>query len=409
MTESQAVQLRVNLWHPDGQQVALQAGQWPQLSAKPGDDLSKRVRESWGIDFWLLHEGGFSLGKTGLVHLQALAENLPPDWAWENLEVPPIPKARAWQQPGWPNRVERLLQLAGIPASSAIQQVFSTDLNTVLKVPTQHGDAYLKVSASPQEARVTDYLAKHLPELLPPLLAADTSAGWQISAAGRELLDSVGDLSTWTQAIERLAQFQTSADVTALTKLGCPAYPLGEMTERVDALLGDTKTLQGWGLAAPHLAPLQEARPLMRRAFAALAELGLPDLPAHGDAHPRNALSGAGGSVWFDWSETAAQAHPFMDLGWFLAFTFHPRRENLAIRQAHSALEGILTRHYLKVLGCPEAEALLRSAIPLALLHRAAIYNQQFRHWEGTIPGWRPNYTPYYLRLAAGELPRLTS
>lgn len=395
------------LYHPDGQQVALQVGEFPTLQAKQTDDLPRLARESWGVETWLLHDGGLVFGRNGMARLQAVQEHLPPHLTWEEREVDPLPKARRWQQSGWPNEVERMLQTAGISASGAVRQVFGTDLNAVLKIPTSAGDAYLKASDSPQEARVTAYLAGQMPQLLPPLLAADAVAGWQISASGGEMLDSVGELSAWMQAVERLAQFQTTADAAALAGLGCPAYPLAEMTERVDALLGDTETLKGWGLDDTRLERLQEARPQIGRAFAALAHLGLPEWPAHGDAHPRNALHGAGGSVWFDWSETACAAHPFMDMGWFLASTFHPSRENLAIRQAHPALEGRLIQHYLNALGCPEAGSLLRQAIPLSLLHRAAVYDGTFRRWEGTIPDWRPNYVPFYLRQAVRELVRL--
>ncbi len=217
----------------------------------------------------------------------------------------------------------------------------------------------------------------------------------------------MNDLHAWTGALQRLAQFQHQADADALAALGCLRFPLLEMAERVDSLLAEADTLRAWGLEEDHWTILTEARPIIRAAFRELATLNLPDLPAHGDAHPRNALNGERGPVWFDWAETASAAHPFMDAGWFLAFTFHPARAELPIRTANPDLENQLTAAYLSALGCTDAAPLLSRVVPLALLHRAVVYDARFHSWEGTIPGWRPNFVPYYLRLAARELARL--
>lgn len=77
-----------------------------------------------------------------------------------------------------------------------------------------------------------------------------------------------------------------------------------------------------------------------------------------------------------------------MDVGWFLAFVLHPKRHTLPIRTAQPDLQRHLAQAYLRVLGCPDAEQVLHKAIPLALLHRAAVYDQQFRHWQGSVADW---------------------
>ena len=189
--------------------------------------------------------------------------------------------------------------------------------------------------------------------------------------------------------------------------LGCPAFPSLDTAQRVDAFLSDTFTLTAWGLKPDEIATLQAARPAIRASFGALTAHGLPNLPAHGDAHPRNALAGAGESLWFDWSEAASAAHPLMDAGWFLAFALHPARANLPIRIAHPDLKTRLSAAYLEALGCPDASALLAQSIPLSLLHRAVVYDARFSDWHGTVPNWRPQYVPYYLGLAAREIDRL--
>lgn len=401
----EALSVPIILWHPDGKRVARQGSAWPTLKLAPDQELTAQLRAAWQVESWLLHDGGLAYGVTGSPRFEGLGETLPAGLSWQEVAVPELRLARPWHQLGWPAKAQALLREAGL--SGTLRQVSSSDLNTVLRVETPQGTAYLKKSHSPREMQATAHLERHFPDLGPKVLGLSETENWQILASGGALLDSVGDLGAWTEALERLATFQTSAKAQAWAALGCPIYPLADMQEKVSAFIGDTTTLQGWGLDPKTIAALQAARPDLERAFGEVAALGLPELPAHGDAHPRNALHGERGSLWFDWSE-AAFAHPFMDVGWFLAFVLHPKRHTLPIRTAQPDLQKHLAQAYLRALGCPDAEQVLDKAIPLALLHRAAVYDQQFRHWQGSIADWRPNYTPYYLRLAAGELGRLT-
>lgn len=410
--ESQTHCVGVALWHPDGAQVLLRDGGLPTLSVPEAADLPGIIQATWKADAWLLHDGGRTFGMEGVAQLQARTPRAPAGLTWGVLEVPPPLGAREWQRPGWPERARTRLD-AALRAHGLIRQgeptlVSAYDLGTVIRADTEQGPVFLKVGDGPREAAVTEYLSAHHPQGVPPVLGTDASTGTLVTLSGGELLDGWSDLSAWTGALERLAYFQTHADAAALAALGCPAWPLAEVTERVDALLEDTDALRDWGLHPGQVEPLQAARPAVRSAFRELSTLGLPDLPAHGDAHPRNALHGPRGSVWFDWSEAACAAHPFMDAGWFLAFTLHLGRGKLPVREAHPDLEAQLSAAYLKALGCPDATRELSRSLPLALLHRAAVYDHRFRHWEGTIPRWRPNYVPYYLKQAARELTRLT-
>lgn len=123
--------------------------------------------------------------------------------------------------------------------------------------------------------------------------------------------------------------------------------------------------------------------------------LGLPPSPAHGDAHPMNAITGCGG-VWFDWSE-ACVAHPLLDSGWFLAWLTHPGRGTLPLRQTHPDAATELWQTYLQASTLPKSTD-PKGAMTLSLVHRALAYHKRFRTWQGTVPGWRPEYVPYYLR-----------
>jgi len=111
-----------------------------------------------------------------------------------------------------------------------------------------------------------------------------------------------------------------------------------------------------------------------------------------------NALHGPEGCRWFDWSE-ASVAHPFMDVGWCLAWLMHPSRAALGVRRDHPEAASWLWRGYLQALEVPGAEPLIPEAVTLAMTHHALVYHDQYASWQGTVPGRRPQYVPYYLRL----------
>ncbi|MFC4424826.1 hypothetical protein [Deinococcus navajonensis] len=396
----------VIIWHPDGRQVLRDQAGWPTLAPDKRERLTDAARRVWNMDLWLLHEGGSSLDRPEPAHLRALSPECPRGMVWDEVDHAALPQARAWQQPHWPEdaaqHIDDALTQVGRIRTSALHPVHSNDLVSVIQADTTQGIVYFKASHSGREAAVTAFLARHHPDLVPPLLWADEAQGMILSASGGELLDAVGDIRPWEDALRQLARFQLQADPLALATLDCPGCALAEMADQVDALLGDVAVLKDWGVKEEDRTILEDQRPAIRAAFRALASLGLPDLPAHGDAHPRNALSGGRGSVWFDWSEARSAAHPFLDAGWFLWWTL--QKPGLPVAQAGEDLGPHLARTYLKALGCPEAQGLLLTSRPLALLQRAVAYDAQFRHWKGTIDGWRPLYVPYVLRQAARAL-----
>ncbi|MBZ9713105.1 phosphotransferase [Deinococcus multiflagellatus] len=404
----------VALWHAQALLVwRTPEGGWPQVLLSAEQPLEEALSAALG-PVWLLHDGGHLFGQAGLVHVQALGEGTPTGGGgWRAERPPPIPNVRRWQRPGWPATVNQLagqlLQGTGVALDGAPHLQFASDLSATHLLATSQGRAWLKVSDSGREAALTTHLWARHPELLPPVLAADPARGALLTQDGGALLDGAAALDAWTEALTRLARFQRTADAGALAAAGAPALPLQQMTEQVDALLGDRAALRGWNLEPAVADALTAARPRLRAALRDLQLHGLPDLPAHGDAHPRNALhSAARGSVWFDWSEAASATHPFMDAGWFLAFALHPSRAALPVWQAHPDAAARMGAAYLRALDAADAAPLLWRALPLALLHRAAVYDATFRTWTGTVPGTRPNYVPYYLRQAARELQRLT-
>lgn len=86
-----------------------------------------------------------------------------------------------------------------------------------------------------------------------------------------------------------------------------------------------------------------------------------------------------------------------MDIGWFLAWLSHPARDTLPLRQTHPDAATELWHSYLQTSDIPDATDLLSDVTRLALMHRVLVYHERFHRWQGTVPGWRPEYVPYYL------------
>lgn len=216
-------------------------------------------------------------------------------------------------------------------------------------------------------------------------------------------LSRQSELTFWSEAVTKLAQFQSAANTQTFQELGCSVYDFSTLANQAEAFLHDTDMLRDWGLTDIQVSSLQARLPRIRRAYERVLSLSLPLLPAHGDAHPMNALAGHH-TVWFDWSE-ACITQPLLDIGWFLAWLSHPARQTLPVRQTHPDAATKLWEDYLQALAnylqmpdIQNAEPWLPDVMVLALMHRALVYHKRFNNWQGTVPGWRPQYVPYFLR-----------
>lgn len=354
------------------------------------EGLRKAFFEQTGGRAFVLHDGGVGLGLEKdryLVRLEG-AVSAPTD------VYSPLEQARAWQQAGWFR--ETLSWLTDILGETVleVEQVSTYDLACVLRVRTKGRTVYLKASETGLEAALTAQLATRHPDLTPNVVAWDEQRLVTRDCGPR--LSEHADIAAWRVAVEKLAYFQRAADTRVFGLRGCPAHDFGALADRAERFLQDTDTLLGWGLTEAQAALLAEQVPRVKRAHEQVLALSLPLLPAHGDAHPMNALTGCG-VVWFDLSE-ACVAHPLLDIGWFLAWLSHSSRATLPLRQTRPDAEAELWRSYLHASDLPEALDLLSDVRVLALTHRALVYHERFYTWQGTVPGWRSEYVPYYLR-----------
>ncbi len=355
------------------------------------EGLRAAFQQGTGQPAFVLHDGGLGLGVAGenyLVRMESDVSGAPQE------AHTPLEHARAWQQPGWfAQTLDWLNSVLGEPVVKT-EQVSTNDLACVLRVVTEQRTVYLKASETGLEAALTARLAAQHPSLTPSVITRNAERNVLVTQDCGSHLSKQPELDFWEKAVEKLSRFQTTVDARELQALGCPVHDFTTLAERAETFLNSTGTLQNWGLTRTQAITLQAQLP--RISQARVAALELPLLPAHGDAHPMNALTG-GGAVWFDLSE-ACTAHPLLDIGWFLAWLSHPARHTLPLRQKCPDAAVGLWDSYLQILSLPNAAHLLNDVMVLALTHRALVYHERFEKWEGTVPDWRPQATPYYLR-----------
>ena len=360
------------------------------------EGLRKVFFERTGRHAFVLHDGGLGLGLDHLsLNRESFTVRLEDSGAAPN--YPRLEHTRAWQQPGWfGETLDWLSEALGKPIT--VEQVSTNDLTCVLRVKTKLQTVYLKASETGLEATLTAQLATQHPNLLPNVITWDEKRGVLVTRDGGLRLSETPELTLWKTAVTKLAHLQRRADAATLQKLGCSAYDFTALANRTESFLRDTDTLYSWGLTGAQTSRLQAQLPRISSAHNRVAALNLPLLSAHGDAHPMNALAGYAPTynvVWFDLSE-ACTAQPLLDIGWFLAWLSHPARRTLPLRQIYPDAAAELWQVYLQAAGLPAP--LLGDVLVLALMHRTLVYHGRFRDFRGTVPGWRPQYVPYFLR-----------
>ncbi|WP_189088367.1 phosphotransferase [Deinococcus ruber] len=358
-----------------------------EISQESAQALTQAVEQRWGQAVWLLHDGGLELGRRGTAaRFEVQGKG--------GAVLPGVPNDRPWQRPGWRAQIGAWLETELNESPQRLTVIHASDIGCVLSMETGQGRRYFKAGEDGREVRAALEAARLFPTLTPEILAADEQRGWLLTRdAGVCLLTSVR-LDDWRGGVARLTQVQQGASFA-----GVPIHRFAELPARAEALLLDTAALTHWGLNTEQLRFVQALLSPFWAAYEHVAALGLPDTPAHGDFHPNNVLIDAEGVVrLFDWSEGCTQ-HPLLDLGWLLAFVQHPARAEHPVRMALPELAQTLWRDWLSAWKLTTALRWQDAAL-VALIHRAVVYDARYRSWTGSVPGFRPQFTPYYLNMA---------
>jgi hypothetical protein len=236
----------------------------------------------------------------------------------EGLEDVPPGRPR-WSQPGWRDEVHAWLELEVARLGRkllAVEQVKVWGISAVLRVETDLGELWFKVSAPlplfANEAVVMQRLAQRFPGYLPPSVALDPDRGWILF----EPFDVIGwdaPLDVRRELFRRFAELQLgTVELTSeLFAYGCLDRRLGVLERHLDELIADRAALHR--LTTAEVRSLRRLAPKLHELCSRLGELGLPATLVHGDLHPGNAARLDGELAYFDWTD-ACVAHPFVDL-----------------------------------------------------------------------------------------------
>lgn len=220
-----------------------------------------------------------------------------------------------WRDERWLAEVhgwiaERLTDL-GLRRTGEIEQPHVYPWSTVLRVPTTGGQVWFKANTESLrfEAALVERLSARRPDVVPPLLAADTGRGWMLMADAGEMLRTVlpreGSLDRWADVLGRYADVQLAlaGEVDDLLALGVPDMRLSVLPERYALLMEQVDADGRFRDAAPWVAELAEE----------LASYGLPELLQHDDLHDGQVFVRDGEHLVMDWGDSCI-SHPFFTL-----------------------------------------------------------------------------------------------
>ena len=220
-----------------------------------------------------------------------------------------------WRDPEWLVTVRdwidsRLDELA-VTRTGPPAQPHVAPWSTVLRVPTDHGDVWFKATTGSlrHEAALVRRIAARRPDVVPPLLAADTDAGWMLMADAGQTLRVVTQreqsLDRWHAVLPLYAgvQLDLAGDVDDLLALGVPDRRLATLPAAYERLVHEVGAERRFRDATPMVADL----------CGELAGYGLPELLQHDDLHDGQVFVRAGRHLVLDWGD-ACVSHPFFTL-----------------------------------------------------------------------------------------------
>lgn len=313
----------------------------------------------------------------------------------ESLQIADSPYARPWQKEGWSESVLEWLSKV-LPGEIRLEAINAHDLACVMRFQTGAENVYFKTGYNSREAIVTAHLAGLFPHFIPSVIAHEPEQNWLLTKDAGEYLSCSSDLNQWKASLSALATFH-HAKSQLFEGLELPFHPFADLVNRGEEFLRNAPVLRAWGLTDEQIEGLEQIISGLHNTFGRVRALGLSECFTHGDAHPKNVLLKNASCSWFDWSE-ASFAHPFIDAGWFLAWTFLPTKQAVTLeRTPHLAWQ--FWRDYLQARGIKDATITPLEVMRLALLHRALVYHEKFYDWQGATLTTRPQYVPYFLRL----------
>jgi hypothetical protein len=307
-----------------------------------------------------------------------------------------IPERRApWALPGWHADAEGWIadQVArlGRGAILSIEPIKSWSISCVLKVKTETGVLYFKVSRDlplfVNEGVVMTRLAQLYPYRLPVPLVLEPERGWMLLEDFGDSLDNEPPLEQQARLMQDFARVQidSSRKIEALLAAGCKDRRFDILLSQIEPLLDDKLVLEL--LTPEERQQLKRIAPRLRELIVELISLPLPVTLLHGDLHAGNVVLRGNSFLYFDWTD-AAVSHPFFDM--IHIFMEEDEAKKFALQEAYLL---IWEEHYPKTV----VQRAWELAGALYGLYHAVSY-QYIAHGIEVLVQPELNYAYHFLR-----------
>jgi Phosphotransferase enzyme family len=192
----------------------------------------------------------------------------------------------------------------GIEATGELETIHERPWSTVLRVPTDDGDLFLK-----QEQPVQDYevgltvaLAARWPDRVPEVVAADLQRAWLLTRDGGVRIADSGAFDAFPRALQLYGELQVGEidHVEEFLELGLRDLRLSVVVELYEPFFE-----RDHGLEPDEVARLRALAPKFRELCAELGALDLPASIQHDDLHQWNVFVRGDRVALYDWGDSS--------------------------------------------------------------------------------------------------------
>lgn len=239
------------------------------------------------------------------------------------------PSLGPFARPGWMAElfewVDQRIAPLGLRLTGSFTQLNASPAFSLVRMETNHSAVWFKATGEPNrhELQIVECLSQLFSECVPRLLGVHTAwNGWLTGEVSGTRLDQSAEPSSWTNAVEELAQLQIRSvgKQAELLEGQCKDLRLPKLAERIDPFIDRMREFmaaQEKQTPAPLTNPeLTRLRNRLKQAYSLLCEAGLPDALGHLDFNPGNIFIAPERCVFLDWSE-ACVTHPLVTFEYF--------------------------------------------------------------------------------------------
>lgn len=287
-----------------------------------------------------------------------------------------IPQLRPpWAKTGWFNSASKWIEAQLLDLNyqqlAPVECIKNWGISCILRVPTNHGNLYLKeASTLPlfcNEPVVTKELKKLFPEHIPTVLKINSDRHWMLLADFGEPIGRSSQVKVKKDVYPLLAQIQMKSveHIDNLLNIGCLDRRLENLATQIDILFNDEIVLSL--LKEAEIEQLSKIVSHLKNLCSQLAEYKIPQTLVHGDLHLGNVALNNDNYLLFDWTDSCI-AHPFFDM-----FLFYFRRYYNPLSPVKAVRDEYLNQWTVYEPKSRVLEA-WNLAKPLCALHHAVTY-----------------------------------